>query len=113
MKKNINIAVVGLGQVGIYLLNELNTKKKDFELKTGKKINVVAVSAVVETLISAAFIVASANGKIVNVGNPLCIVLIVTVTGILVDLDEKNKSILGIKTPPGVVTKNDCATGSP
>jgi len=45
MKKNINIAVVGLGQVGIYLLNELNTKKKEIELKTGKKINVVAVSA--------------------------------------------------------------------
>ena len=45
MKNIINIAVVGLGQVGIYLLNELNTKKKDFELKTGKKINVVAVSA--------------------------------------------------------------------
>ena len=45
MKNNINIAVVGLGQVGIYLLNELNTKKKDIELKTGKKINVVAVSA--------------------------------------------------------------------
>ena len=45
MKNIINIAVVGLGQVGIYLLNELNTKKKDIELKTGKKINVVAVSA--------------------------------------------------------------------
>ncbi len=45
MKNNVNIAVVGLGQVGIYLLNELNTKKKDIELKTGKKINVVAVSA--------------------------------------------------------------------
>ena len=28
MNKMINIAVVGLGQVGIYLLNELNTKKK-------------------------------------------------------------------------------------
>jgi homoserine dehydrogenase len=41
----INIAVVGLGQVGIYLLNELNTKKKNIEHKTGKKINVVAVSA--------------------------------------------------------------------
>jgi homoserine dehydrogenase len=40
-----NIAVVGLGQVGIYLLNELNTKKKEIEIKTGKKINVVAVSA--------------------------------------------------------------------
>ena len=45
MKNNINIAVVGLGQVGSYLLNELNKKKKDIELKTGKKINVVAVSA--------------------------------------------------------------------
>ena len=45
MNKIINIAVVGLGQVGIYLLNELNTKKKDIELKTGKKINIVAVSA--------------------------------------------------------------------
>ena len=36
---------MALGQVGIYLLNELNTKKKDIELKTGKKINIVAVSA--------------------------------------------------------------------
>jgi len=45
MKNVINIAVVGLGQVGIYLLNELNTKKKEIELITGKKINVVAVSA--------------------------------------------------------------------
>ena len=45
MKKTINIAVVGLGQVGSYLLNELNIKRKDIELKTGKKINVVAISA--------------------------------------------------------------------
>ena len=45
MKKDINIAVVGLGQIGIYLLNELNKKKKNIELKTGKKINIVAVSA--------------------------------------------------------------------
>ena len=45
MKNIINIAVVGLGQVGIYLLNELNIKKKDIEFKTGKKINIVAVSA--------------------------------------------------------------------
>ena len=43
--KKINIAVVGLGQVGNYLLNELNTKKKDIELKTGKKIEIVAISA--------------------------------------------------------------------
>ena len=45
MNKIINLAVVGLGQVGNYLLNELNTKKKEIELKTGKKIKVVAVSA--------------------------------------------------------------------
>ncbi len=45
IKKKINIAVVGLGQIGNYLLNELNTKKKDIELKTGKKIQIVAISA--------------------------------------------------------------------
>ena len=45
MKTNINIAIVGLGQVGIFLLNELYLKKKDIELKTGKKINIVAISA--------------------------------------------------------------------
>ena len=45
MKNYFNIAVVGLGQIGIYLFNELNTKKKEIELKTGKKINIVAVSA--------------------------------------------------------------------
>ncbi len=45
MKKIYNIAVVGLGQVGIYLLNELNHKKKNIEIKTGTKINVVAISA--------------------------------------------------------------------
>ena len=45
MSKIINIAVIGLGQVGNYLLNELNSKKKDIELKTGKQIKVVAVCA--------------------------------------------------------------------
>ena len=35
--KNINIALVGLGQIGIYLYNELQVKKKDIEIKTGKK----------------------------------------------------------------------------
>ncbi|MDB2341749.1 homoserine dehydrogenase [Candidatus Pelagibacter bacterium] len=45
MNKIVNIAVVGLGQVGIYLLNELNAKKKDIELNTGKIINIVAISA--------------------------------------------------------------------
>ncbi len=45
MNNLINLAIVGLGQVGNYLLNELNTKKKDIELKTSKRIRVVAVSA--------------------------------------------------------------------
>ena len=45
MKKNINIAVIGLGQIGGYLLNELNRKKKEIEIKTGKKIKVSAISA--------------------------------------------------------------------
>ena len=45
MNKIINIAVVGLGQIGIYLLNELNKKKNEIELKTGKKIKIVAISA--------------------------------------------------------------------
>ena len=45
MKKIYNIAVVGLGQVGIYLLNELSIKKKIIEAKTGTKINIVAISA--------------------------------------------------------------------
>ena len=45
MNKNINIALVGLGQVGIFLYNELNSKKKEIEIKTGKKINIVAITA--------------------------------------------------------------------
>ena len=45
MSKTFNIAVVGLGQIGSYLLNELNTKKKDIQNKTVKKINIVAISA--------------------------------------------------------------------
>ncbi len=45
MNKLINIAIVGLGQIGIYLYNELNIKKKEIENKTGKKIHIVAISA--------------------------------------------------------------------
>ena len=37
MKKNVNIAIVGLGQIGGYLFKEINKKKNDIELKTGKK----------------------------------------------------------------------------
>ena len=45
MKNNINIAIIGLGQVGIYLYKELNSKKKEIEKKTGKKIKIAAISA--------------------------------------------------------------------
>jgi len=45
MKKTFNIAVIGLGQIGSYLLNELKNKRKDILTKTGKKINIVAISA--------------------------------------------------------------------
>ena len=43
--KNVNIGLVGLGQIGIYLYNELQKKRKDIELKTGKKIYITAISA--------------------------------------------------------------------
>ena len=45
MNKIMKIGIVGLGQVGIYLYNELNLKKKDIEKKTGNKIKLVAISA--------------------------------------------------------------------
>ena len=45
MNREFNIALIGLGQIGNYLLNELNKNKKDILLKTGKKINIVAISA--------------------------------------------------------------------
>ena len=45
MSKEFILALIGLGQIGNYLLNELNKNKKDILLKTGKKINIVAISA--------------------------------------------------------------------
>ena len=45
MNKTLKIAVIGLGNVGGYLLNELTKKKKEIEIKTSRKINVVAISA--------------------------------------------------------------------
>ena len=45
MKKKINIAVIGLGQIGNYLINELSKRKKNIKLLTGKDINIVAMSA--------------------------------------------------------------------
>ena len=45
MKKNINIAIVGLGNIGSRLYMELISKKKDIGLKTNTNINIVAISA--------------------------------------------------------------------
>ena len=45
MSKNINVAIIGLGQIGIYLYNEISQKKKLIENKTGKKIKIIAISA--------------------------------------------------------------------
>jgi homoserine dehydrogenase len=45
MNMTITIAIIGLGQIGNYLYRELNLKKKDIEKKTGKNIQIVALSA--------------------------------------------------------------------
>jgi len=45
MNNICKIAIIGLGQVGNYLYRELNLKIKDIEIKTGKKIKIVALSA--------------------------------------------------------------------
>ena len=45
MPQNIKIAIIGLGQIGGYLYNELKKKRKDIKLKTGKLISIVAISA--------------------------------------------------------------------
>ena len=45
INNKIKIAIIGLGQIGLYLYNELRLKKKEIEIKTGQKINIVAISA--------------------------------------------------------------------
>jgi homoserine dehydrogenase len=45
MNKIMNIAIIGLGQIGIYLYNELILKRREIEIKTGKKLKIVAISA--------------------------------------------------------------------
>ena len=38
MKNLVNIAIIGLGQIGIYLYNELRSKKKKLREKLEKKL---------------------------------------------------------------------------
>ena len=45
MNRIVNVAIFGLGQIGIYLYNELKLKKSEIEKKTGKKIKIIAISA--------------------------------------------------------------------
>ena len=45
MTKNINIAVIGLGNIGSFFCNEIKKKRGDIFLKTGKKLNLLYVSA--------------------------------------------------------------------
>ena len=45
MKKVYNVAIIGLGQIGSYLYKEVLTKKNEIQKKTGKIINIVAISA--------------------------------------------------------------------
>ena len=45
MNKISNIAIVGLGQIGLYLYNELKTQTKIIQKKTGKTIKIVGISA--------------------------------------------------------------------
>ena len=45
MKKEYNVAIIGLGQIGSYLYKEILSKRKEIQKKTGKIINIVAISA--------------------------------------------------------------------
>ena len=45
MNKIVKIGIVGIGNVGGYLLKQLIKKRKEILIKTGKKIKVVAISA--------------------------------------------------------------------
>ena len=45
MIKNVNIGIVGLGQIGGRLYKEILTKKNDLKVKTGSNINIIAISA--------------------------------------------------------------------
>ncbi len=45
MHKNINIGIVGIGQIGSRLYKEILSKKKDILIKTGINVNILAISA--------------------------------------------------------------------
>ena len=45
MNKISNIAIVGLGQIGLYLYNELKTQTRLIQKRTGKTIKIVGISA--------------------------------------------------------------------
>ena len=45
MKKNIRIGIVGLGQIGGRLYQEILSKRTDIKIKTGKEISITAISA--------------------------------------------------------------------
>ena len=45
IKKKVNIGIIGLGQVGSRLYNEILSNRKDIELKTGKQVNIISISA--------------------------------------------------------------------
>ncbi len=45
MNNLTRIAIIGLGQIGSYVYNEIRVKKKDIENKTGKRIEIAAISA--------------------------------------------------------------------
>ena len=44
-QKNINIGIVGLGQIGSRLYKEILSKKKDIKVKTNINLNIIAISA--------------------------------------------------------------------
>ena len=45
MHKNINIGIIGLGQIGSRLYEEILSKKKNIGIKTGVNVNILAISA--------------------------------------------------------------------
>ena len=45
MKNKVNIGIIGLGQIGGRLFKEIQSKKRDIEIKTGKKLNILAICA--------------------------------------------------------------------